>query len=359
MTAIPEKPVHTARAIDEYHARAQDTGWREHLGASLIGRPCKRALWYGFRWCTAVRHKGRVLRLFRRGQREEAVMVEDLRTIGVTVHERDPNTGEQFLVSDCGGHFGGSLDGAALGILEAPKTWHVIELKTHNEKSFRALLKAGVQEAKPEHWAQMQVYMGLTGMKRAYYLAVNKNDDDLYQERVRFDAEAFAALRAKAREIVFAPEPLERLSERPDWHECKWCDHHAICHESRVPPVSCRTCAHVTPMEDGGWQCERHRRTLDKAAQMQACGDHLFIPALIPYAEMVDSDSATWVKYRHRGGVDFWNVVASADRALGYDPAYTSAELHHAEPEIIGDTIVEELREVFDARISHPAALAD
>ena len=56
----------------------------------------------------------------------------------------------------------------ALGLLEAPKTWHVVEFKTHSAKSFRELAAKGVAEAKPQHWAQMQVYMHLTGITRAH-----------------------------------------------------------------------------------------------------------------------------------------------------------------------------------------------
>ena len=40
--------------IDEYCVRTYDGGHRSHLGASLIGRECKRYLWYVFRWNPAT-----------------------------------------------------------------------------------------------------------------------------------------------------------------------------------------------------------------------------------------------------------------------------------------------------------------
>lgn len=58
--------------------------------------------------------------------------------------EVDPETGRQFRVEAHGGHFGGSLDAVALGPLEAPKTWHVVEFKTHSAKSFAELVAKGV-----------------------------------------------------------------------------------------------------------------------------------------------------------------------------------------------------------------------
>ena len=35
-----------------------------HLGASIIGKDCERALWYDFRWVTRWAFTGRMLRLF-------------------------------------------------------------------------------------------------------------------------------------------------------------------------------------------------------------------------------------------------------------------------------------------------------
>ena len=57
--------------IDEYCVRTYDGGHRWHLGASLIGRECKRYLWYVFRWCLHEKTTGRQQRLFNRGHREE------------------------------------------------------------------------------------------------------------------------------------------------------------------------------------------------------------------------------------------------------------------------------------------------
>ena len=98
---------------------------------------------------------------------------------------------------------------------EAPRTWHVIELKTHNARSFAELRTHGVQKAKPEHWAQMQVYMHLTGLTRALYLAVCKDTDALYAERVRIDHAEAERLIERAGRIIFATRPPARISEDP------------------------------------------------------------------------------------------------------------------------------------------------
>ena len=117
MAELPAITSLTREAIfSGYEADASD-GFRSHLGASLIGKECERALWYDFRWVTRSKHPGRLLRLFETGQLEEARMVLNLRRTGATVLEVDPETGRQFRVQAHGGHFGGSLDGLAINLL--------------------------------------------------------------------------------------------------------------------------------------------------------------------------------------------------------------------------------------------------
>lgn len=48
----------------------------------------------------------------------------------------------------------------------------------------------------------MQIYMALTGMTRAMYLAVNKDNDELYSERINADPEAARRLLNKAAQII-------------------------------------------------------------------------------------------------------------------------------------------------------------
>lgn len=287
MLSLPGKvPQSTVDLIFEQYEKRQGDGLRAHLGASLIGEPCRRKLWYGFRWAKKNKFTGRLLRLFATGQLEEARFIDDLKSVGIEVHEFTPE-GEQFRVAHHGGHFGGSLDGCALGIPEAPKTWHVLEFKTHNEKSFKKLCSDGLLKSKPLHYAQMQVYMGLTGMDRAFYLARNKDNDDLYQERIHFERSFFEMLLEKAREIIFSQYPLAKINESPAWFECRFCDYHEICHTKKLPEVNCRTCLHSTPKPDGSWICEKHKRVLSVEEQKAGCENHLFITTFIGKA--VDS----------------------------------------------------------------------
>lgn len=298
MATLPE-PVHTTvNMIYTAYENDADDGNRPHLGASLIGHACERYLWMTFRWVDSKKFPGRMLRLFETGSLAEARFVANLKRIGVEVHDTTPD-GKQWRVSALGGHFAGSMDGAGRGFPEAPKTWAVIEFKTHGEKSFTELVKKKVQAAKPQHYAQMQVYMGETGMERAMYMAVNKNTDELYCEWVHFDPVEYAKLKARAERVVRAAEPPLRVSNDPSWFICKLCDFAEHCHGEKAPAVNCRTCAHSTPEMDGDgrWTCnvpvqpigEGAGENIDIQRQRAGCGQHRYIPILLErFGQQVD-----------------------------------------------------------------------
>lgn len=299
----------TLQAVYASYEARQETGFRKHLGASAIGNPCNRALWYTFRWATRRSHGGRLLRLFETGHMAEARFTANLRAVGVTVHEIDPDTGKQWQVRDESGHFGGSMDGEGFGFIEAPVAIHVIEYKTHSEDSFKDLVAQGVQKAKPLHYAQMQTYMHLRGRNRAFYMAVNKNTDELYAERVRYDIEEGLRLVAKAQRIIKSPSPPDGISKNPSWFECKLCDHHAVCHSRALPERHCRSCLHSTPVDGGKWTCAHHGGEIPDEFMEKGCNDHLFIPAFVN-GSVVDADEgAGLVHYVLNDGTEWTDGI--------------------------------------------------
>lgn len=351
---LPE-PIHqhnTAQAIVKWYEKTADQAPRPHLGCSEIGKPCDRALWYGFRWCSDRKFDGRMLRLFNTGVREEVRFLEELRGIGAEVYDTDPDTGTQHRFSALGGHFAGSCDAIGRGLPEAPKTWAVIEFKTHNDKSFTELVKKGVKVHKPEHYAQMQSYMGMAELERALYIAVNKNTDELHTEWLHFELNEFLKHINRATVIINAVEPLERMHNDPSFYLCKWCDHHGICHGEKVAQKNCRTCVYATPdVETGAWACDNHKRTLSPEEQPYGCREHLFIPSLVPYAKPLDSGTG-WIKYQHKDGSIFANVAENCDRSEenmtnDITACYTSAELVVTVPQLIGDPMIAEIKDVF------------
>lgn len=330
-----------SEAIVQWHA-SKPQAHRPHLGASLVGKKCQRALWYGFHWVKAPTFDGRMLRLFETGQLAEARFVNELKAIGGNVMEFD-DRGRQFGFSDFGGHFSGSCDAVAEN-LPGIDQWALVEMKTHSEKSFEWLKKNGVKVAKPEHWAQMTIYMGYMELKKAVYLASNKNTDELYTEEVDFDEDAFQALRSKALSIIKSDSPPVRISDAIDNFDCQYCDFQNICHGDEVSEVNCRTCAHSTvDVEDGGWICEKKQAKPEVELQRLGCSEHLFIPSLLNFATAY-SGGDDFVAYETKDGVKFANAVKHVDTEFG--TAYTSSEIK-ALGSKLGDARVQEIKEVF------------
>jgi hypothetical protein len=169
-----------------------------------------------------------------------------------------------------------------------------------------------VVQAKPQHAAQMQIYMHLTGITRALYVAVCKDTDALYVERVEADSATAERLLDKAGRVIFAQHPPARISEDPAWFECRFCDHHAACHDGGGAAMTCRSCLHATPV-DGGWHCARHDRMLACAEQRAACIRHLFIPDLVP-GEVIDAGNDV-VTYRMADGSTWENDARTTEAA--------------------------------------------
>ena len=266
--------------IDEYCVRTYDGGHRSHLGASLIGRECKRYLWYVFRWCLHEKTTGRQQRLFNRGHREEARFIEWLEGIGFKVwfENRDevPNEkGEypQYRISDVMGHFGGSLDGIAIlperyGIAEPV----LLEFKTNGTGAgFNKLADDGMPIAKPEHFAQTSTYGKKYNFRYCVYSNINKNDDSLHIEVVKLNHNLGEQMIMKAEQIIMSQTAPARLSDNPTFHKCGYCHMKEVCHKGAVVEVNCRSCAFARPVENAEWFCEVHNGNIPKDFIPKAC----------------------------------------------------------------------------------------
>lgn len=308
MAPLPQTTPPTIARIFASLETKQRRDLHPRLSASQLD-DCERKLWDAFRWCFPPEvFDGRKLSIFETGELWEARLIERLRAAGVQVQEVDPATGEQWRVTFASGHGSGRTDGKLLNVPEAPKTEHVFEAKSHNDKSFKGLLKDGVQKSKPAHYAQMQVYMHLQGLSRALYLAVNKNDDSLFAARIEYDPAEALRLMVKAERIV--------TSDRRPPCSCPSyflkAGYGCAVNEGQMPSRNCRTCTFATAKLDGDarWVCERHGRDLTLAEQREGCAQHLFNFTMVP-GEQIDSDEASeWVLYRLADG-SVWKDGAS------------------------------------------------
>jgi hypothetical protein len=292
---IPQTTPATARAIFAALESKQRRDLHPRLAASGLGG-CERQQWDKFRWLfPAEIFDAQKLSIFETGEHWETRLVQRLRDAGMIVDDVDPETGEQWRIVFAGGHASGRTDGKVMGVPEAPKTMHVFEAKSHNDRSFKALLKAandpkldgGVKHGKPEHYAQVQAYMHCQGLTRALYLAVCKNDDALYAERIPYDPVFAIGLINKAERIV--------TSDRRPACSCPVyflkAGYGCAPNDGLMPQRNCRSCLHSTAHLDGDarWSCARWSRDLTLDEQRVGCPQHLFNPTAVP-GEQTDVD---------------------------------------------------------------------
>jgi hypothetical protein len=247
---------------------------RSYFGISGIGHNCARALWYTFRWCTPRKLSPRVKRLLNRGHREEEVVVADLEAIGCRIHsqQKDMVAGQ--------GHIKGHNDGIIENLPDAPKTSHLLEIKTANDKNFNAIKKDGITIAKPEYEAQAQGYMKLLKLKRTLFVVVNKNTDERYYERVSFDAKKATLLFDRALDIITSEVPPPQIGGSAFW-SCKFCDHYDVCQFDLPPQQNCRTCEQCDLCDEGQWKCSRQKDlVLGYEAQQAGCKQYEMLKGL-------------------------------------------------------------------------------
>lgn len=248
---------------------------RGYLGLSQIGKDCPRALWYDFRFCSEEKFSTRIARLFQRGHREEPIIVADLKRIGVVIHS------DQAEVV-CGyGHIKGHIDGVAEGIPDAPKMTHLLEFKTMSEKYFNQLKKKNLREANLVYWAQCQCYMRLMKLTRTLFIAVNKNTDKRYYERIPLDKERADYYLKRGQDIILSEVPPPKFES----FKCVWCSHKGVCQEHQEPLRNCRTCQYCDMENKGRWSCSKKGDDLKKhwlklTNQIAGCADWRKLSAL-------------------------------------------------------------------------------
>lgn len=274
----------TLAAIDAAILRDKEQEFRNHLGASLIGDECARRVWYQWRWTLAEEFEPRMLRLFGDGHHLEPRVLAWLRAAGIELWVAGEFGTDKALmrVTAHDGHFGGTPDfiGRKIPDLD-PTVAALVEVKSHNEKSFNKLVADGIMSTKWKHFVQMQVYMGYHKLPWALYIAYCKNDSRIQPELVQFDQKAYDRALDRAGAIIWNADPPTRIGKNPAHFGCKFCHLKRLCYFGDIQPArNCRTCQWSAPIPGGQWTCKLHSQNLDEAAQRAACPSYQVNPKL-------------------------------------------------------------------------------
>lgn len=280
MAKIPELKT-TLSAIEELEYGGYP---RPYLGMSAIGEECARKLWYGFHWASFKKHSAKAERIFTAGHLFEAQIISQLKAIGCEVFRVDAEGNEielyghpeeeQETFVGFAGHALGHPDARIRGVIEAPKTVHILEIKTMAQKYFVPLTKKGIKDANPKYYSQMQRYMEASELKRALFVAINKNTSELYIERVEYEKDFAKTLVEKEKQIILSPESPAKAFKK-DFFQCNFCEHKEVCHEGEQPQKNCRTCEFCDLNFDGAWTCQKKDgKELPVGLQRKGCSKY-------------------------------------------------------------------------------------
>lgn len=240
---------------------------RHHLGASLIGSPCDRALFYNYRWVIPSYFDSRLIKLFNTGHRAEAEFISMLECIGVEVLQQTGD-GKQYNFSHSNSHVGGSLDGILKNTPFLENFIVTAEFKTSSDKLFKELVAGGVKKEKHQHYIQMVIGMEKLNAQYCCYMCKNKDTDDLYVEIIEHDSHIAKHYLERAEHIVYSDKLPTKIANSDTAFNCRYCDFSGLCHWGDVSEVdvNCRSCKHSYPSKDGSlsgkWQCVKYNNAV-------------------------------------------------------------------------------------------------
>ena len=333
MPTLPKPPVEDPTVLAVKAAieviKNRENRLSNGIGMSAIGDECHRRTWLRFRWVMPEAFNFKSLAAFQDGHDQEDVMAARLRMVnGITLITLDPETGKQIRHQDWGGHFSGYQDGAILGLIQAPKKWHVWEHKSTMEKKFNELQKAietygekgALRQWNRQYYDQATLYMHYMGTDRHYMTVSTPGGRDFLGLRTELDESHAINLRARAERIIFSNEPPAAM---PSTHfMCKMCALSKFCHEGAWAARQCRTCLHASPQQDGTWHCARFGKNISQDEQKAGCPAHLYIPALVPGKQLDATDCS--VVYQLRDGTRWENSEKG-------DTTHVAVQIQHAE----------------------------
>jgi len=196
---------------------------RDYIGASTIGSDCLRQIWYEFVGTIAEDVPTKTRRTWEIGKRLEGLVLDWLDKAGVETVRRWHDLRSKNVKI-----FKGHVDSIWIkdSTLQA-----IIEIKTAKDASFKIFVNKGLALWNPQYYAQVQAYMGMSGIHSTYILVLNKDNSDLSDELVTFDADFYKGLEDKALMVSRAVMAPPRINGSPLYFKCKMCKFNKVCHQ--------------------------------------------------------------------------------------------------------------------------------
>jgi hypothetical protein len=211
-----------SKKIDKIQFR-DDQQIRDYIGASGIGSDCLRQIWYEYKGVQATEVPTKTRRTWAIGRVLEGTILDWLEEAGLDISRTWDG-----LQADGMPFFKGHLDSVWM---RKGTPFAIIEIKTAKDASYMIFVNKGLQKWNPQYYAQIQTYMGMSGIHIAYILVLNKDNSEISDEMVTFDEAFYQKLCEKAAMVASANIPPPKINGSPLWYQCKMCKFHKVCHK--------------------------------------------------------------------------------------------------------------------------------
>lgn len=210
---------------------------RNYIGASAIGHPCSRKIWYEFNGYDGEPISEKLKFTFDIGKIIEKRILDyfDLYLDGHNFVDYNNNEFQDKTIKK----FQGTCDAVIRIITIEPdikgsfSQLIILEIKTANNASFNKFKKDGLKIWNEQYYAQCQSYMGMSDIHQSILLAINKDTSEMHEEWIEYDDIYYQMLKQKAKDIIEAKEAPRRINNSPLFYICHMCKFKNICHSNQ------------------------------------------------------------------------------------------------------------------------------
>lgn len=321
-----------------------DSEFCYYLDISSCGSDCDRKKWFQFHWALKEKHNADELSMKMMSYDAKSRIIDRLYNSGINVKKVDHRTDKKWSANCFHGHVGGEVDAIIMsGLPDSPNKEHILFVESMSDSQFKDIGEKGILNHDKEKFRTIQVYMYLFGIERAFFIAENRNNGELFTDRIRLDKNL-------AEIIIGGFESIIQSNTMPSaktTSECDSCTYMTLCSKESCANKNCRTCLHSTAVMNGNngeWLCERYNQNVPKEYQSKGCDNHLFIPCLVSYGECLGVDGDD-ILYQSENGNHFKNVISGGK-------GYTSDELTKMNKILINDDVFTETKDIFNATVT-------
>ncbi len=200
---------------------------RRYIGASSIGKPCLRSIWYGFNGYEADKIPASLQITFDIGKSLEKLIISYLDNSKINIEIPTKDNNYLFCQDKDIPEMQGHMD-AIIHLDNISPT--ILEIKTAKSSSFNKFKKDGVISWSQSYHYQIQSYMGMSGIDEAIILAINKDSSELHAEHVPFNKELFSYIKSKALSVINSTDAPQKISNNSCYYICRTCNYKEICH---------------------------------------------------------------------------------------------------------------------------------